>query len=38
MSKFLALIIVTSALLVGAAVTTEVLALSPDVLSAIADK
>jgi hypothetical protein len=38
MSKFLALVIVAFALLMGAALTTEVLALSPDALSAIADK
>ena len=38
MNKFSALIIVAFALFTGAAVTTEVLALSPDALAAIADK
>jgi len=38
MSKFLALVIVAFVLLTGAAVTTEVLTLSPDTLSAIADR
>ena len=35
--KFLALIIVAFAMLMGAAVTTEALALSPDAFTAIAD-
>jgi len=38
MSKFLALVIIGFTLFTGAAVAAEVLALSPDALSAIADK